>query len=228
MTPNQRDKGLDIVTTGPVDAATAAILSTYGNVVTATDGREATLLPMMEKAVGLIVRGDGMATRAMIFRAPHLRVIGRPGVGYDSVDVGAATERKIPVVYVPGAGALAVAEAAMALILALAKNLSYWDREVRAGNWQSRFQSSPKDVAGSVIGLVGLGNIGSALADLLRGFNARVVAYDPLVSPESARGVELTSLDHLLQTSDFVSLHAPLTADTRGMISRKTLGLMKP
>jgi len=189
MAPSQPDKSLDIVTTGPVDAATAAILATYGNLVIATDGREATLLPMMDKAVGLIVRGGGVATRAMIFGAPHLRVIGRSGVGYDSVDVGAATERKIPLVYVPGAGARAVAEAAMALILALAKNLTYWDREMRAGNWQSRFHSSPKDVAGSVIGLVGLGNIGSALADLLRGFDARVLAYDPLAPTERAHGV---------------------------------------
>jgi phosphoglycerate dehydrogenase-like enzyme len=166
----------------------------------------------------------------MILGAHRLRVIGRSGAGYDSVDLTAANERRIPLVYVPGTGARAVAEAAVTLILALAKNLSYWDQEVKAGNWRSRFQSTPKDIAGSVIGLVGLGNIGSALADLLRGFNARVLAYDPLVSLKKASryGVELTGLDQLLQISDFVSLHAPLTPETRGMINRTTLGLMKP
>jgi D-3-phosphoglycerate dehydrogenase len=230
MSGNAPAKDLDIVATGPVDPAAVAVLAPYGNFVVAPDGSEATLLPLMENAVGLVVRGGGVATRAMIFGARRLRVIGRSGAGYDSVDLTAANERRIPLVYVPGTGARAVAEAAVTLILALAKNLSYWDQEVKAGNWRSRFQSTPKDIAGSVIGLVGLGNIGSALADLLRGFNARVLAYDPLVSLKKASryGVELTGLDQLLQISDFVSLHAPLTPETRGMINRTTLGLMKP
>lgn len=230
MASNQPDNGFDIVATGPVDPAAASILVRYGNLVIAKDGSEATLTTLMGKAVGLVVRGGGVATRAMISRAPHLRVIGRSGAGYDSVDVGAATERRIPLVYVPGAGARAVAEAALALILALAKNLTYWDRQMRAGNWRSRFESGPKDIAGSVIGLVGLGNIGSAVANLLRGFDARVLAFDPLVPAKKAsqQGVELTSLDYLLQNSDFVSLHAPLTPETRGVINRETLGLMKP
>jgi D-3-phosphoglycerate dehydrogenase len=230
MSGNAPAKDLDIVATGPVDPAAVAVLAPYGNFVVAPDGSEATLLPLMENAVGLVVRGGGVATRAMILGAHRLRVIGRSGAGYDSVDLTAANERRIPLVYVPGTGARAVAEAAVTLILALAKNLSYWDQEVKAGNWRSRFQSTPKDIAGSVIGLVGLGNIGSALADLLRGFNARVLAYDPLVSLKKASqyGVELTGLDHLLQISDFVSLHAPLTPETRGMINRTTLGLMKP
>lgn len=230
MSGNAPAKDLDIVATGPVDPAAVAVLAPYGNFVVAPDGSEATLLPLMENAVGLVVRGGGVATRAMILGAHRLRVIGRSGAGYDSVDLTAANERRIPLVYVPGTGARAVAEAAVTLILALAKNLSYWDQEVKAGNWRSRFQSTPKDIAGSVIGLVGLGNIGSALADLLRGFNARVLAYDPLVSLKKASryGVELTGLDQLLQISDFVSLHAPLTPETRGMINRTTLGLMKP
>jgi D-3-phosphoglycerate dehydrogenase / 2-oxoglutarate reductase len=230
MSGNAPAKALDIVATGPVDPAAVAVLAPYGNFVVAPDGSEATLLPLMENAVGLVVRGGGVATRAMILGANRLRVIGRSGAGYDSVDLTAANERRIPLVYVPGTGARAVAEAGVTLILALAKNLSYWDQEVKAGNWRSRFQSTPKDIAGSVIGLVGLGNIGSALADLLRGFNARVLAYDPLVSLKKASQyrVELTGLDQLLQISDFVSLHAPLTPETRGMINRTTLGLMKP
>src|SRR6266853_1773752 len=94
-----------------------------------------------------------------------------------------------------------VSEAALTLILGLAKDLPYWDRQVRAGNWRSRFRSSPKDIAGSVIGLVGLGNIGSTLAELLRTFNARLLAYDPLVAEGKANHyeVELVSLDYLLR-----------------------------
>lgn len=221
---------LDIVATGPVDAATADILAPYGSLVVAPEGSEATLLPLMRRALALIVRGGGVATGAMISAAPHLRVIGRSGAGYDSVDVRSATDRKIPLVYVPGAGARGVAEAAVALILALAKNLVYWDRETKSGNWQSRFLSNPKDLSGSVIGIVGFGNIGSTLAELLRGFNSHLLVYDPLVSLERTRqfGVESTSLEELLRSSDFVSLHAPLTAETRGMINRASLELIKP
>ncbi len=230
MSRDESGKAFNIVATGPIDPAAVAILAPYGNLVIAADGNEASLLPLMGLAVGLVVRGGGVATKAMISAAPHLRVIGRPGAGYDSVDVGAASERKIPLVYVPGVGARAVAEAALTLILALAKDLPYWDRQLRAGDWGSRFRSSPKDIAGSVIGLVGLGNIGSTLAELLRAFNARLLAYDPLVAQEKADRceVELVSLDYLLRTSDFVSLHVPLTAETRGMINRATLGIMKP
>ncbi len=230
MSLDASNEDLDVVVTGPIDPDAAAILSRFGKIVVAADGSEATLLPLMPKAVGLVVRGGGVGTRAMILAAPNLKVIGRSGAGYDSVDVGTASERRIPLVYVPGAGARAVAEAGVALIFALAKGLFYWDNQMKAGNWERRFQSSPKDVAGSVIGLIGLGNIGSALAEMLRGFGARVLAYDPMVSNERAKeyGVELTTLENLLEASDFVSLHAPLIAETRGMINRVTLARMKP
>jgi D-3-phosphoglycerate dehydrogenase / 2-oxoglutarate reductase len=220
---------LRIVATGPVDAGATNILAPHGALVVASSGDEATLLPLMSQALGLIVRGGGVATDAMIAAAPNLRVIGRSGVGYDSVDIGAATARGIPVVYVPGMGARAVAEAAVTLILSLAKNLFWWDRQIRAGNWQARFHSQPEDVAGSVIGIVGLGNIGTLLAELLAPFHARLVAYDPLVKAEKAHRshVELTSLESLLEISDFVSLHAPLTGETRGMVNRGALERMK-
>lgn len=220
---------LDIVATGPVDAVAAELLAPYGSLVVAPSGDETTMLPLMSRAAALIVRGGGVATRVMIAAAPNLRVIGRSGVGYDSVDIRAATDRAIPVVYVPGMGARAVAEAAVALILAIGKNLAWWDRQTRMGNWQARFHSQPMDIAGSVIGIVGLGNIGATLAELLHPFQARLLAYDPIVDPEKARqmDVELCTLDYLLENSDFVSLHAPLTAETRGMINRASLERMK-
>jgi D-3-phosphoglycerate dehydrogenase len=220
----------DIVATGPIHPEAAAILAPCGNLVVANNGCEATLLPLMTRAAGLVVRGGGVATRAMIAAAPNLRVIGRSGAGYDSVDVRAASERKIPLVYVPGAGTRAVAEAGVALILALAKNLFYWDAAMKAGNWKSRFESSPKDVAGSVVGLVGLGNIGSALAEMLRPFHCRMLAYDPVLTPQKSEQyeVEPSTLKALFTASDFISLHAPLTPETRGMINRETLMQMKP
>jgi D-3-phosphoglycerate dehydrogenase len=129
---------LDIVATGPVDSAAAEALAPYGPLIVASEGNETALLPLMARAQALIVRGGGVATKTMIAAAPHLRVIARSGAGYDSVDVRAATERGIPLVYVPGVGARAVAEAGVALIFALAKNLFYWDRQAKAGHWNSR------------------------------------------------------------------------------------------
>ena len=201
---------LQIVATGPVDHRATKILAPYGTLVVASSGAEADMLPHMSKALGLIVRGDGVVTRAMIDAAPNLRVIGRTGAGYDSVDIRAATERGIPVIHVPGMGARAVAEAAVTMILSLAKNLFWWDRQTREGNWRARFQSQPADVAGSVIGIVGLGSIGKILAELLEPFHPRLIAYDPLVPAEKARqlGVELVTLETLLDQSDFVcSMH---------------------
>jgi D-3-phosphoglycerate dehydrogenase / 2-oxoglutarate reductase len=221
---------LAIVASGPIDVAAEETLNPYGPLVVAPEGSENVLLPLMARAQALIVRGGGVATKTMIDAAPYLRVIGRSGAGYDSVDVRAATERGIPVVYVPGAGARAVAEAGVALILALAKNLFYWDHETKAGNWKSRYRSNPKDVSGSVIGIVGFGSIGSTLAELLRPFRARLLAYDPMVPPEKGRdaGVELTTLEDLLHLSDFVSLHAPLNTETRGMMNHASFQRMKP
>ena len=221
---------LHIVATGPVDSAAAEVLAPYGPLIVASEGNETALLPLMARAQALIVRGGGVATKTMITAAPHLRVIGRSGAGYDSVDVRAATERGIPLVYVPGAGARAVAEAGVALIFALAKNLFYWDRQAKAGHWNSRYQSSPKDISGSVIGIVGLGNIGSTLAEFLRPFHPRLLAYDPVAPLQKGldAGVELTTLEELLRTSDFVSLHAPLNAETRGMMNHASLQLMRP
>src|SRR5687767_11853366 len=108
-----------IVGTGPIDEHAAELLRPFGKIVIARDPSEAGLMPLLKPAVGLVVRGGGSATAAMIRVAENLRVIGRSGAGYDTVDIAAATERKIPVVYAPGLGATAVAEAALTFMLAL-------------------------------------------------------------------------------------------------------------
>jgi len=123
---------LDIVANGSIDAGAKAILSRYGKIVIAPDGSEASLLPLMEKVVGLVVRRDGVATQAMIDRAPSLRVVGRSGAGYDSVDLAAVASGRFRWFLCAGAGARAVAETAMTLILTLAKNITYWDRQMKS------------------------------------------------------------------------------------------------
>ena len=219
-----------ILSTGPIDENAAGILSRFGQIVIAPDNTEESLLPLLDGAIGLVVRGDGVAGAKVIEAATDLKVIGRTGVGYDNVAVEVATARGIPVIYTPGAGARAVAEAAVALMLALCKKLRYWDEQLKGGNWEARFGSKPGDLDGATLGIIGFGCIGQLLAELVRPFQMRVLAFDPYVSLEQAgkSGVERVELEVLLQRADFVSLHACLTEETRGLISRERIRLMKP
>ncbi len=218
-----------IVCTAPIDQIAVDILKSFGEIVVAPDGREASVMPLLREAAAYIVRGGGVANAGMIDAGRKLKVIGRPGIGYESVDIQAATARRIPVVYVPAAGARAVAEAAATYILALCKRVSFWDQQLKSGNWQSRYESKPGDLDGSTLGIVGLGNTGKILAQLMRPFNMTVLAYDPYVPQEQAAelSVQMVSLVELLPRADFISLHAPLTPETRGLISSRSLKFAK-
>ena len=219
-----------IAATGPVDPVAIRLLEPFGDVVCAPESTEESLLPILQHAIGLIVRGDSRVGAQLMAAAPLLRVIGRTGAGYDSVDVEAATARGIPVLYTPGANARAVAEAALALLLALAKKLAYWDGQLKSGNWRSRYGVRSADLEGAVLGIVGFGSTGRMLAELARPFRMTILAHDPYADPEAAArlGVQLAGLDDLLARSDYVSLHVALTAETRGMINRTTVARMKP
>ena len=218
-----------ILGTGPLDPVALELLRPFGEIVIAPDPSEATMLPLLERAIGLVVRGGGSATGRMIRAAHDLRVIGRTGVGYETVDIGAANECGIPVVYTPGVGSRAVAEAALTFMLALSKRLLHWDTQLKAGNWQTRFQSRPGDLEGATLGIVGLGNIGQCLAQLGHAFRMNMLAYDPYVPPQKAAElhVQLETLDNLLRRSDFISIHAPLTPETTGLINRERLKSVK-
>jgi D-3-phosphoglycerate dehydrogenase / 2-oxoglutarate reductase len=219
-----------IVGTGPLDDVVANLLKPFGEIVVPSKAGEEGLLPLIPHAIGLVVRGGGSATAALIREAKNLRVIGRSGSGYDSVDIAAATERKIPVVFAPGLGARAVAEAAVAFMFALCKNIPYWDCQLKSGNWGSRFESRPGDLDGATLGIVGFGNIGQHLAQMVVPFRVRVLVSDPYVESSRAAelGVHLTSLEKLVASSDFISLHAPQTPETIGMINRDLLRRVKP
>ena len=219
-----------IASTGPVDPVAVALLEPHGDIVCAPDITEASLLAILGNAIGLIARGEGRISAPVIAAAPLLRVIGRTGAGYDNVDIAAATARGIPVLYTPGANARAVAEAGMSLLLALAKKLAYWDRQLKSGNWRSRYGERSADLEGSVLGIVGFGSTGQMLAALARPFGMTMLAHDPYARAEVAAslGVELTGLDALLSRADYVSLHVALTPQTRGMINRESVEKMKP
>lgn len=168
-----------IVGTGPLDDIAANLLRPFGEIVVPSKVGEEGLLPLIPQAIGLVVRGEGTATGTLIREAKNLRVIGRSGSGYESVDIAAATEREIPVVFAPGLRARAVAEAAFAFMFALCKNIFYWDRQVKSGKWTSRFESRPGDLDGATLGIIGFGNIGQRLARMVMPFRVTVLVYDP-------------------------------------------------
>jgi len=219
-----------IVCTGPIEQISIDIMEPFGEVVIAPDPSKETLLGLVRDADALVVRGDNHVDAEVIQEAKTLKVIARTGAGYDCVDLAAATARKIPLVYAPGANSRAVAEAGAALILVLSKKIFHWDRELKRGNWKSRFESKPGDLEGATLGIIGLGKIGQILAELVSPFKMKLLAHDPYVEPERAKqlNVELVSLDDLLRSSDFISLHSPLNEQTRGLINKESLKLVKP
>ncbi|HAP07938.1 MAG TPA: hypothetical protein DCR20_08915 [Planctomycetaceae bacterium] len=169
---------------------------------------------------------------ARMDRAGRLQVISRIGVGYDNIDVAAATARGIQVCYTPHGPTISTAEHAIALIFAAAKTVCYADRDVRAGRWHRAFRTvKGMELRGRVLGLVGAGRIGSEVARVMQAVGMRVLVYDPGLSEERARqaGLEwVSSLELLLSAADVVSLHAPSTAETRHLINSARLAWMKP
>jgi phosphoglycerate dehydrogenase-like enzyme len=170
--------------------------------------------------------GSEPYTRRVLEAHPQLRIIARSGVGYDAVDVAAATERGIPVTVAPG-NSEAVAEHALGLMLAVAKEIVAHHNRIVAGGWPRK---SNRPLRGSTLAIIGLGRIGKELAVRARALGMAVIAHD--IQPDEAfarrHGVGLVSLDECLAAGDFVSLHVPLTPDTRGLMNADRLARMKP
>ncbi len=159
------------------------------------------------------------------------RVLSRYGVGYDNVDVAAATAKNIWVAYVPDYAVEDVSDQALAMILGCVRGVAYKDRQVRAGRWNLHYEVVTHRVAGSVLGIVGYGAIGSVLHRKVHSLGlSRVLACDPYVDADKIRkaGAEPVGLERLLRESDYVSLHVPLTEETRGFIGERQLAMMKP
>jgi D-3-phosphoglycerate dehydrogenase len=218
-----------IVATAPIGKTAIDILEQVAPVVTAQASDEASLIALSSGTIAIVSRGlEGRVTKQVIEAYREVRVIGRPGAGYESVDVGTATERGIPVIYAP-VGGFAVAEGAMALLLALVKQVPTCDAIVRQGQWLRRYDLTTGDLTQHTLGIIGLGRIGSHLARLARAFGMTILGYDPFlkVAPEALEFVEMVGLLELLARSDHVSLHIPLTAETRGLINRDRIAQMR-
>jgi len=179
-------------------------------------------------ADALVVRSATRVTDELLAQAPRVRVVGRAGVGVDNIDLDAATHRGVVVMNTPGGNSASVAEHALALMLSLARSIPQLNAALHAGRWE-KAGAAGAELRGKTLGLVGLGRVGAEVARRARGFEMRVVAYDPYLSPERAAewGVELVPLADLLAQSDFVSLHTGLSAATQNMVNTETLAQMK-
>jgi D-3-phosphoglycerate dehydrogenase len=182
-----------------------------------------------EEAEGILVRWHQI-TKELIQHFRRCRILVRYGVGYDNVDVGAATEANIIVGHIPSYCLDEVSNHAIALLLACIRNIVAKHNKMSRGAWDTNPLEKLYRTRGRTLGLIGLGNIGQAVARKMIGWDMRLLATDPFVDPARAKelGVELTDLDALLRSSDYVSLHIPLLPETRHLISRRELALMKP
>jgi D-3-phosphoglycerate dehydrogenase len=178
---------------------------------------------------GLAVRSATKVTERILAAAENLKVVGRAGIGVDNIDLAAATQRGVVVMNTPHGNAITTAEHAIAMMMALARQIPAADRSTRAGKWEkSRFMGV--ELTGKTLGIVGCGNIGSIVADRAHGLKMKVIAYDPFLSEDRARdlGVEKVEMDELLARADFITLHTPLTDATRRMIDASALAKTKP
>ncbi len=187
------------------------------------------LLAEIKDADALLVRSATKVTAAVIEAAEKLAVIGRAGVGVDNIDVEAATRRGIVVCNSPEGNTAAAAEHTWALLLSLARNIPAAAASMKAGEWK-RSQFVGVELLNKTLGVVGLGKIGSEVASRGRAFGMRVLGFDPFISAERAAnlGVELVELPEILKQSDFITLHVPLTKDTRALLNAETFQLVKP
>ena len=208
------------------------IASLQGKCQLATGPLDATFLaPELEarlpEAEGLFCLLTIPVREALLEKAPRLRVISNMAVGYDNIDVATCTQRGIPVGNTPGVLTEGTADLTMALLLSVARNLPAASQDAREGRWKTWSPAGwlGADLNGATLGIIGMGKIGQAVAQRARGFGMRIVYTDEVERP--ALKLERLSLNELLQTSDFVSLHVPLTPQTRHLIDEKTLGMMK-
>lgn len=175
-----------------------------------------------------IIAGLDEYTASVLEKAEKLLILARYGVGLDNIDLKKATELGIIVTYTPSANAISVAEHTLALMLSLVKNIIHSNESVRRGEWVEQRELS-RELHGKILGLVGLGKIGSLVAQMAKALGMTVIAYDPYLKKEDAErlGVELLPLDKLLQSSDIVSLHVPYSRETHHMIGERELSMMK-
>src|SRR3954465_7328772 len=218
-----------VLISDPMDPKAAEIFRAHGVEVDEKPGlSKDALKAIIGDYDGLAIRSATRVTADLLEAATRLKVIGRAGIGVDNVDIPAATARGIVVMNTPFGNSITTAEHAVALMFALARDLPQADASTQAGKWEkNRFMGV--ELTSKTLGLIGCGNIGSIVADRALGLKMKVAAYDPFLSPERALelGVDKVELDELLARADFITLHTPLTDQTRAILSREALAKTK-
>lgn len=191
---------------------------------------EAELLPVVADAVALVVRSETKVTKKIIEGAPKLRVVGRAGVGVDNVDIEAATQHGTVVMNTPGGNTVTTAELSFAMLLSLARKVPQAHATMVAGKWDRKlFQGA--ELAGKTLGVLGMGRIGTEVAKRAIAFGMRVVAYDPYLTEERAKSIGAdfaSSVDQVYLAADFITVHMPVTPETKNMLNAAAFAKMKP
>ncbi len=203
-------------------------LKTSCDVVDAVGTSRDELLALVADASAIIVRSATQVDKEMLDAAPKLTVVGRAGIGVDNIDLDTATEKGVMVVNAPNANTISAAEHTMALLLAQARRIPEADKSLREGRWD-RKKFKGVELHGKTLGVLGLGKIGTLVAQRASSFGMRIVAYDPYVSPDRAKrlGVEMLSLVDLFEVADMLTVHLPRTAQTENLINATTIEQMK-
>ena len=186
------------------------------------------LLNIIHEYDGLAIRSSTKVTQEVFEKATKLKIVGRAGIGTDNIDKNAATKAGIIVMNTPYGNAITTAEHTIALLMSLVRMIPRADNSTRKGKWEkSKFNGM--EITGKTLGVIGCGNIGSIVADRALGLKMKVLAFDPFLTPERAKqiGVEKVELNDLLKKSDIISLHTPLTEDTKNIISAEAFSIMK-
>jgi D-3-phosphoglycerate dehydrogenase len=220
--------GWKIIITDGLNENGLQILSNYAQVDNIQGISAAQLLDSIENYDAMIVRGQTRVTAEIFSLARRLKVVGRAGVGVDNIDLAAANHYRVTVVNSPLATTQAVTEHVIALILALARSIPAADASLKSGLWHKK-DFVGIEIKDKILGIIGLGNIGGKVAQLALALGMQVVGYDPLI-PEAEiihRGAQPVDFQDLLSRSDFITIHVPLGAETRGLINGEALGTMK-
>ncbi len=222
-------ENMKVLLASNIHPAAVEMLKRKGEVVEAAGASTEDLIEMISDADGVMVRSKPKLTKDVLEHAKKLKVIGRAGVGVDNIDIDYATKRGVIVVNAPEASTATVAEHAFGMILGLARKIPQAVANVKSGRWdKKKFMGT--ELRGKTLGVIGIGRIGSRVAEIGKAFGMEVIAYDPYISAEMAakKGIDLQDFDELLARSDFVTLHIPRTEKTTGLIGKKALEKMKP
>ena len=219
---------MKVLVADPIAQEGIDLLSKYAHVDVKTKQAPEDIIAMIGDYDALIVRSQTQVTADIIAAGKKLQIIGRAGVGVDNIDTNAASQHGIIVVNAPTGNTVSAAEHAVALMLALARNIPQANASLKSCKWQ-RAEFMGTEVKGKTLGIVGLGNVGSEVARRARGLEMKLIGYDPIISAERAENlqVELVPLAQLIKESDFITLHIPLIESTKNIIGEKELATVK-